>query len=138
MRGTRRRKFVRACNRGAQAAEGDYIVFLNNDTSRPHAGWMSCSMLRKLRWCGLAGAKLLYPNGVLQEPAGSSGPTAIRELRPQPERRGSEYSIRASGLRFGRRTDDSAPSLHDVGVQEEFAPAYFEDTDLAFKCEHAD
>lgn len=56
--------FARACNRGVEAATGDLVCFLNNDTvCQP--GWLDAMVSR---WCeGLAvGAHLLYPDGSTQ------------------------------------------------------------------------
>lgn len=59
--------FARASNQGAQAARGDYLVFLNNDTI-VQPGWleemMACA--RKDEKIGAVGAKLLYPDDTIQ------------------------------------------------------------------------
>ncbi|MCL4498670.1 MAG: glycosyltransferase, partial [Chloroflexi bacterium] len=59
--------FSTSCNRGAMAAHGEYLVFLNNDTI-PLPGWLS-GLRRALDsdpivW--VAGAKLLYPDNRVQ------------------------------------------------------------------------
>lgn len=61
------RGFAAACNAGAEAATGELLVFLNNDTE-PQAGWLAA-----LRRCteehpeaDVVGAKLLYPTGAIQ------------------------------------------------------------------------
>ncbi len=59
--------FARGCNLGARAARGDLLLFLNNDTL-PQPGWLA-PLVRELRsdpGAGIAGAKLLYPNGRIQ------------------------------------------------------------------------
>jgi GT2 family glycosyltransferase len=63
--------FVDACNAGAAAARGDYVLFLNNDTMVT-PGWLS-SLVRIFEQdpqCGAAGSKLIYPDGRLQEAGG--------------------------------------------------------------------
>jgi len=58
--------FAKACNQGARAAQGEYLLFLNNHTE-PLAGWLEAML------CGaeqdgadIVGAKLLYPDGTVQ------------------------------------------------------------------------
>jgi GT2 family glycosyltransferase/Tfp pilus assembly protein PilF len=59
--------FAKASNQGAQAARGDYLVFLNNDTI-VQPGWLeeliACS--RKYDKIGAVGAKLLFPDDTVQ------------------------------------------------------------------------
>jgi GT2 family glycosyltransferase len=60
--------FAKACNQGAAAATGDYLVFLNNDTA-PHPGWLEGLLepLLSLPGCAMAGPKLLFPDGSIQQ-----------------------------------------------------------------------
>lgn len=59
--------FATACNRGAAAAAGKRLVFLNNDTE-PRPGWLAA--LRRYAdehpEAAVVGAKLLYPTGIVQ------------------------------------------------------------------------
>lgn len=59
--------FATACNRGAAAAAGQRLVFLNNDTE-PRPGWLAA--LRRYGdehpEAAVVGAKLLYPTGAVQ------------------------------------------------------------------------
>jgi|GEM_PF-39204 len=58
--------FARACNQGAQAASGTYLLFLNNDTV-PRAGWLDALLAgAEEDGADIVGAKLLYPNGRVQ------------------------------------------------------------------------
>jgi GT2 family glycosyltransferase len=59
--------FAGACNAGAEAAVGNLLVFLNNDTI-PVAGWLD-SLLAHVDAhpaAGIVGAKLLFPNETIQ------------------------------------------------------------------------
>jgi GT2 family glycosyltransferase len=59
--------FASACNDGAAAARGDYLVFLNNDTI-PKAGWLDTlvSYAGEHAEAAVVGAKLLFPNETVQ------------------------------------------------------------------------
>jgi GT2 family glycosyltransferase len=59
--------FARASNRGAALAQGEAIVFLNNDTE-PHPGWLAAlaDHADANPAAAVIGARLLYPSGVVQ------------------------------------------------------------------------
>lgn len=59
--------FARASNQGAQAARGEYLVFLNNDTV-VQPGWLEAlvACARKDEKIAVVGAKLLYPDDTIQ------------------------------------------------------------------------
>jgi glycosyltransferase involved in cell wall biosynthesis len=59
--------FAKACNQGAMAAKGQYLVFLNNDTI-PQKGWLTelISFMNLHPEAGIAGSKLLYPDDTIQ------------------------------------------------------------------------
>lgn len=133
--------FVRACNAGAARARGRYVVLLNNDTEVT-SGWLDELVAGFSRFpdVGMTGSKLLYPDGRLQDAGGivwkSGNPWNYgREQNPHDPR--YNYARQAdylSGAAVMVRTDVWAEV---GGLSDEFAPAYFEDTDLAFKVRDA-
>lgn len=133
--------FLRNCNHAAKLARGRYVMFLNNDT-QVTPGWLSSlvKLLESDASIGMTGSKLVYPNGQLQEAGGiiwSDG----------------------SGWNYGRLDDPDKPEYNYVkdvdyisgaaillsnqlwkqigGFDDRFAPAYCEDSDLAFEVRRA-
>ncbi len=129
--------FLRNCNHAARKARGQYVMFLNNDT-QVTAGWLSSlvNLIEQDPSIGMVGSKLVYPDGRLQEAGGiiwSDG----------------------SGWNYGRLDDPDKPEYNYVkdvdyisgaaillplglwnqigGFDTRFAPAYCEDSDLAFE-----
>ena len=136
VRNTENLGFVGSCNAGAAQARGEFVLFLNNDTVVT-AGWLD-ALLRCFDECtdaGLVGAKLVYPDGRLQEAGGivfndGSGWNYGRFDDPADPRynfrREADY---CSGAAVMLRRD-----LFERlgGFDARYAPAYYEDTDLAF------
>ncbi len=128
--------FVDACRQGVVAAKGSYLLFLNNDTE-VQPGWLSSLVDTFYRYpdCGAAGAKLVYPDGRLQE-AGAIifndgyGWNFGRGLNPNDPRfcyvREVDYCSGAA-LMVSRTAWDATG-----GFDMRYAPAYYEDTDLCF------
>ena len=128
--------FIAACNDGASLARGGMLVFLNNDTV-PQPGWLDALLgtFDAHPDAGLVGAKLLYPDGRLQEAGGvvfadgsgwnygrfdDPGDCRYAHLRDADYVSGAAIAIpRALFERLG-------------GFDARYAPAYYEDTDLAF------
>jgi GT2 family glycosyltransferase len=129
--------FVLNCNRGAAMARGKYVLFLNNDTE-VQSGWLEAlhDIFDRYPDAGLVGAKLVYPDGRLQEAGGilwNNGSAWNYGRNDDPDK--PEYN-------YVRRTDYCSGAcimlpreLFDRldGFDERFVPAYCEDSDLAFQ-----
>ena len=128
--------FIAACNEGAALARGEMLVFLNNDTI-PQPGWLD-ALLRTFDTqpdVGLVGAKLLYPDGRLQEAGGvvfadGSGWNYGRGDDPADCRYG--YLRDADYLSGAAIALPRALFERLGGFDTRYTPAYYEDTDLAF------
>ncbi len=129
--------FLRNCNNAAKHAKGRYLVLLNNDTL-VLPGWLDelIAPLETQPDIGLVGSKLLYPDGTLQESGGiifanGSGWNYGRKDDPRRAQycymRDADY---VSGAAIALRTR----FWHaEGGFDEQYAVAYYEDTDMAFR-----
>ena len=132
--------FIYSCNQGAAVAKGEYLYFLNNDTEiKPNSIASLITVLAADENVGAVGSKLVYPQGTLQE----AGAIVWQD---------------ASGWNYGRQKNPHAPEYNYLrpvdycsgaslmvrqsvfdrlnGFETEFAPAYYEDTDLCFAIRH--
>lgn len=136
VRSERNLGFLKNCNQAAKHASGAYLFFLNNDT-QVQKGWLDTQLrlMEEDPSIGLTGAKLVYADGRLQEAGGIIWQDG-------------------SAWNYGNGQDSSAPEYNYVkdvdylsgaaimiraalweqigGFDEQFAPAYCEDSDLAF------
>ena len=130
--------FTRACNYGfKQLHQYDFIYLLNNDTE-VQDGFISNAMkvMERNKYVALVGSALHFPNGMLQECGGiiwkdgtgnnfgrdqSPGELKFRFSRPVDYCSGAGVLIKNKLLK-------SVDYFDDV-----YAPAYYEDVDLAFK-----
>ncbi len=135
------RGFNQACCSGAAVARGEFVLLLNNDTE-PCAGWLEELLDPFERWSntGLVGAQLILADGRLQEAGGivwgNGEPWNVG-------RGGNPYDPRYA---YSRQVDYVSGAALMIrrslwnqlgGFSPEFSPAYYEDTDLAFKVRSA-
>jgi GT2 family glycosyltransferase len=131
------RGFVAACNTGAQAAGSDVLVFLNNDTL-PRRGWLPplLSVLGRSA-AGAVGGKLLYPDGVLQEAGGVVFSDAdgwnFGKGEAQPGYPVFDHVREVDYCSGALLATPRALFQKLGGFDTAFAPAYYEDTDYAFR-----
>lgn len=129
--------FSEGNNLGAEAARGEYLVFLNNDTTVT-PGWLQSLVgtFERHPDCGAAGSKLVYPDGRLQEA-------------------GAMLDSEGIALQRGKHGDPDAPAYREEcvvhycsasalamrrdifmdlgGFDYQWEPAYYEDTDLCLR-----
>ncbi len=131
------RGFIASCNAGARVAKGQYLVFLNNDTEVT-PGWLDhlIDPFQCTPDLGLAGAKLIYPDGSLQECGGiilNDGSGWNYGRHDQADRPEYEYA-RDVDYCSGACIALPAALFRELdGFDTHFMPAYYEDTDLAFR-----
>ena len=129
--------FVGACNAGSRIANGKYLFFLNNDALVSRGAIASLlKTFYEFEQVGAVGAKLIFPDGKLQDAGG------IVRSSGKPENFGRGNNPFEPRFNFVREADylSGAAILVNrevfIGVgrfSEEYAPAYYEDTDLSFK-----
>jgi O-antigen biosynthesis protein len=128
--------FLKNCNNAAKTARGSYLLFLNNDTTVT-LGWLKplVELMEKDDTIGITGSKLIYPNGILQEAGGviwSNGDGwnyGRNDIANKPEYNYVKEVDYISGAAMMIR---GSLWMKIGGFDERFAPAYYEDTDLAF------
>jgi GT2 family glycosyltransferase len=133
--------FVGSCNKAAALARGSTLVFLNNDTIVT-PGWLEAltGVLGDDPEAGLVGAKLIYPDGRLQEAGGilwSDGSAWNYGRGDDPDRPEYNYLREVDYCSGACIAVDRALFETIGGLDARFAPAYGEDSDLAFAVRRA-
>lgn len=129
--------FIGACNAGARLARGEYLVFLNNDTA-PQSGWLDALIgtFQTHPGTGLVGARLVYPDGRLQEAGGILFSTGQAFHYGRFEDRDDPRFNYVREVDYCSGAALMLPkALFDAlgGFDAHYAPAYYEDADLAMK-----
>ncbi|MFT6435725.1 MAG: GT2 family glycosyltransferase [Candidatus Azotimanducaceae bacterium] len=129
--------FLRTVNRAVPSISSKYLLLLNNDTTlTADALDHMLNTLLTQQLAGIVGAKLVYPNGILQEagvrfaPDQSAVMIGLNQNADRAEYRGVREVQFVSGACALMLTD----TFRDLGGFDElFAPAYCEDADLCFR-----
>ena len=129
--------FIANCNQAAQLANGRFVVFLNNDT-RVCDGWLDhlIDTFSLVPDAGLVGSKLFYPDGSLQEAGGivwNDGSAWNYGRNDDPNRPRYCYAREADYISGASIALPRALWNWMDGFDSVYAPAYYEDTDLAFR-----
>nr|MBA3965378.1 glycosyltransferase [Nitrospirales bacterium] len=129
--------FAKACNQGAAAAKGRFLVFLNNDTI-PKPGWLR-ALVNEVEChqdVAIVGSKLLYPNDTIQH----AGVVFSKNcLTPYHIFRGAPGELQAVNVRREFQVVTAACMLirreefDAVGHFDEIYQNGFEDVDLCLK-----
>jgi GT2 family glycosyltransferase len=134
--------FVDSCNRGAAEADGEALVFLNNDTLPIH-GWLQ-PLIRTLfqdEGIGAVGGMLVYPNGTLQEAGAvvfSDGTGAnFGKHDPEPDRPRYRFLRDVDYCSAALLTTRRATFERLAGFDTLFRPGYYEETDYCFRLREA-
>lgn len=129
------RSFSRACNAGADRAEGGHVLFLNNDVLLHPLALTDVLAAREQLGADICGARLVYPDATIQHcgvlfDGGERGPYHVMHRRPShlvPRRHRTFQSVTAAF----HLTDASL--FRRLGGFDEAFPFAYEDVDLCLR-----
>lgn len=134
--------FLASANRGAAAATGEILIFLNNDTvALP--GWLAAlwRVFRDFPDAGAVGGRLIFPDGTMQE----AGGFIFRDGSAAHFGRG-DHQLDDLHYNYIREADYCSGALLATprsvfakigGLDRRYEPAYYEDTDYCFEVRKA-
>ena len=132
--------FSKMCNMGAEAATGDYVLFLNDDIEAMDDNWLSNMLFHaKKSHVGAVGAKLYYPDSITIQHAGITnlrlGPVHkmqfLQDDRPYYEGR-NVYDVNALAVTGACMMMRKSAFEECGGFLEDLAVA-FNDVELCFR-----
>jgi GT2 family glycosyltransferase len=127
--------FLVSCNRCLNQVRGRFIVFLNNDTIVTKNWLEPLRALMADERVGAAGARLVYPDGTLQEAGGIVWADGSARNYGRGERSVKPWYnyVRPVDYCSGAALMVRSDLFHALGgFDRQFEPAYYEDTDLCF------
>lgn len=127
--------FAGGCNLGASAAQGEYLVFLNDDAivAQGWLDWLIATAEAHPR-AGAVGSLVLFPDNTVQE----AGMVIWSDGTAKPVGRGEPVDV--SSWNFVRKVDYASASSLLVkrpaweqlgGFDPDYHPAYYEDVDFS-------
>ncbi len=136
--------FSKACNFGANRSEGEYLLFLNNDTEVITGDWIE-SMLEHAQRddIGAVGPKMLYPGGIIQNAGIVTGVTGTAahimkgfyDSTPQPFPMVlAKDSIRNVAAVTGACMMIKTKNFNKLGGFDESFRIAYNDVDLCLRC----
>lgn len=130
-------------NMAARRASGEYLCFLNNDTQALDPAWlreMAALLLKDESAAGCAGAKLLWPNGLVQHGGVIVGPNQLAAhvgngwLDAEPGYMGrNQYAQQYSAVTAACSLTPTRLFLDSGGLDAQRFPVAFNDVDYCLR-----